>query len=743
MSPEAFLEWRSKAKTLSGMAMERQIAVTLRARETVRLSGLQVSPALFPMFGVQPMLGRVFTADEEEPGSDKSIILSYGAWQRFFTGNRQLLGTSLIMDDAAYTVVGIMPPSFLYPDSQTEFWTPLALPVSGLLGLPVVGRLKDGVSLTAAAEEVNSIGRYMRGEAPGDPQPQGPPRIQLMTLKEELVSPIRLPFLIFVIAVAFVLLIACVNVANLFLARATLRGGEISIRMALGAGRGRLLRQLLTENLILAALGGIVGIAFAVAGIRVFSALGQSLPRSDLLRFGLTGNAVPRLNEAGIDVGVLVFILTLTLLTGLLFGLVPALQIRRIYPLQAISKGLISGGSSPMGGRLLRTIMVTVQIGFTVILLLAAGLLIKSFLTLSNMNPGYDPSNVLTFKIPQPPLDYPKDMLKQRQQNSFAEEIVRRLKSTDGIQAAAFTNSLPMVQGYWIWTGPAPKSLPPAHEGRSAVVSPDYFRVMHIRLISGRSLDENDLKAHRTTYMVNRAAVQEYFQGINPVGKVISTFRGADKGEIVGVVEDTRQSGPDTEPVPQIFMDAEHNNSVWGEGYYFVVRTTKDTAAIVPVIRGIVRDVDPNVVVDDVATMDQILSDSITTPRSYAVLLGAFSAAALALASIGLYGVLSYFVKQRTREIGIRIALGAERRKAVGFVMRQGLLVSLGGLSLGLIGGAALTRYLRAMLFQVTPLDRATFITVSAVVITVSVLASYLPARQATAVDPLTALRYE
>jgi predicted permease len=350
MSPEAFLEWRSKAKTLSGMAMERQIAVTVRARETVRLSGLQVSPALFPMFGVQPMLGRVFNADEEKPGSDKSIILSYGAWQRFFAGNRQLLGTSLILDDAAYTVVGIMPPSFLYPDSQTEFWTPLALPISGLLGLPVVGRLKDGVSLTAAAEEVNSIGRYMRGEAPGDPQPEGPPRIQLMTLKEELVSPIRLPFLIFVIAVAFVLLIACVNVANLFLARATLHGGEISIRMALGAGRSRLLRQLLTENLILAALGGIVGIAFAVAGIRVFSALGQSLPRSDLLRFGLTGNAVPRLNEAGIDVGVLVFILTLTLLTGLLFGLVPALQIRRIYPLQAISKGLISGGSSPMGG---------------------------------------------------------------------------------------------------------------------------------------------------------------------------------------------------------------------------------------------------------------------------------------------------------------------------------------------------------------------------------------------------------
>jgi len=739
MSPDSFLEWRSKTKTLSAIAMERSFAVTLRGREAVRLSGLQASPSLFPMFEVRPALGRVFTADEEKPGFDRSIILSYSTWQKLFAGNPKILGAVLTLDDAPYTVVGIMPKEFAYPDSQTAFWTPLALPIPGLLGLPVIARLKDGVPLTAAAEEANEIGRYIRGETPGDPEPGGPPRIQLMTLQEELVSPIRLPFVIFVIAVTFVLLIACINVANLFLARATARNAEIRIRMALGAGRGRLLRQLLTENFILAALGGAMGVAVALVGVRIFSALGQSLPRTDLLRFGLTGNAIPRLNEVGLDVPVLLFTVGHTVIAGLLFGLVPALQLRRMIPIHAVSNGYGVPGSSKASARLVRAAMVTGQISLSIVLLLGAGLLIKSFLTLTNTKLGYDPSNVLTFKIPQPALDYPKDESKQRQQNAFAEEVAKRLELTPGIEAAGFTNSLPMVQGFWIWVRDSQGSGRPAHEGRSSVVSPDYFRTMGLKVVAGRGFAESDLVRRSTVYVVNRAAVQEYFQGMNPVGKIISTFRGSDKGEIVGVVEDTRQSGPDTEPMPQIFMDPEHtNHSVYGGGYYFVVRTARNAATIVPVIRSIVRDIDSNVVVDDVATMNQILSNSITTPHSYAVLLGTFSAVALALASTGLYGVLSYLVKQRTREIGIRVALGAEKRNVVGFVMRQGLLLSVTGLTLGLIGGAVLTRYLRTMLFQVTPLDTSIFIAVSLLFIGIALLACYIPARQATTIDPLT-----
>ena len=453
MSPEAFLQWRSSTKTLSGMAMERDIPATLRGPQTLRLSGFQVSPALFQMLGVQPALGRVFDTEEEKPGFDKRAILSYGAWQRIFAGNPNILGSTITIDDAAYTVVGIMPRQFIYPDPGTEFWTPLALPLPGLFGLRVIAKLKDGVPLAAAAEEANVIGRYLRGEPAGGPQSSGPPRIQLMTVKEELVGAIRLPFLIFVIAVSFVLLIACVNVANLFLARATTRTGEIRIRMALGASRGRLFRQLLTENFILAILGGGAGVVTAFAGIRFFKVLGQTLPRTDLIRLGLTGNAIPRLNEVGMDVSALLFTLALTVATGILFGFVPALQIRRTAPIHAASNDPRFAGSSSLAVQWIRTIMVTGQISLTLILLLGAGLLLKSFLTLANTRLGYDPSNVLTFKIPQPALEYPEDGPKQRQQNAFAEEVVRRLEALPDIQAAAFTNALPMVQGFWSWVG--------------------------------------------------------------------------------------------------------------------------------------------------------------------------------------------------------------------------------------------------------------------------------------------------
>jgi putative ABC transport system permease protein len=468
-------------------------------------------------------------------------------------------------------------------------------------------------------------------------------------------------------------------------------------------------------------------------GTRVFRALGQSLPRADLLRLGLTGNAIPRLNEVALNTPALFFTLALTIVTGVLFGLVPALQLRR-HPIQGAAKNV----------RGLRTLLVTVQVGLTFVLLVGAGLLIKSFLALATTNVGYDPQNVLTFRVPQPALEYPKDSNKQKQQNAFAEEVVRRLKSVRGVQAAAFTNALPLAQGFWLWVGDAPRTEVHRQEGRSAVVSSDYFKAMGIRVVRGRVFTDADMAEARAVYVVNRAAVQEYFRNINPVGRTISTFAGSDNGEIVGIVDDTRQSGPDTEPAPQIFMHPEHiNGAAWGEGYYFVVRSTQDASVMVPMIRAIIRDIDPAVTVDDIATMGQVLSNSITTPRSYAVLLGTFSAVALALASIGLYGVLSYFVKQHSHEIGIRVALGARKRTILRLVVGQGLTISVAGLVFGLAGAMALTRYMRAMLFEVRPLDLATFVLVSSLVLAVTLLASYIPARHATTVDPMTALRHE
>jgi putative ABC transport system permease protein len=738
MSPAAFMDWRSKTTTLAGMAMERKTSMTLIGREAIRLSGLQASPALFPMLAVRPAVGRAFEATEEQPGSDKVVILSQRVWVNHFGSDPQILGKPVTLDDTAYTVVGVMPAEFVYPDPQTDFWTPLVMPVPQILSLPVIARLKDNVTLAAAADEATNIAREFRGESPGEPQPPGPPRIQLMTVKDELVDPIRLPFLVFVIAVTFVLLVACVNVANLFLARSTMRQREICIRLALGAGRLRLLRQLLTENFILASLGGVVGIALAFAGSRLFVALGQGLARPDLNRFELAGNAIPRLNEITIDTSVLLFTLVLTAVTGVLFGIMPALQIRRRNAIQVVNS---TSAFSSNAFRFARAAMVVGQIALTMILLLGAGLMIKSFLRLANTNLGYDSTNVLTFKIPQPQLNYPQDRAKQRQQNAFAQEVVDRIASRSDVQGSAFTNELPMVQGFFAWLG-REAAAASRHDGRISIIGPDYFRVMGIRVVTGRVFNNDDRRNARPVYVINKTAARDYFKGADPIGKTVSGA-GFPAGEIVGVVDDIRQSGVESEPIPQLFMNPDHIDAVWGIGYYFVVRTTREAGEIVPAVRSIVRDLDPKLVVDDVATMNQIVSNSITTPRSYAVLLGTFSTAALVLAMIGLYGLLAYFVKQRTQEIGIRVALGAQRFQILLLVVRQGLALSIAGAAIGVAGSAALMKYLQKMLFGVNDIDPATFIVVSALFMLVALLASYIPARQATNIDPLACLRHE
>lgn len=739
MGPEEFLEWRSAARTLSGMAMEMPMSATLAGREPVPLSGLQVSATLFNnILETQPLLGRLFEEREEKPGFDKEIILSYGAWQRIFGGDPRIVGRTLTLDETPYTLVGIMPRGFMYPDANAEFWAPLALPRPGLLGLPVIARVKNGISIQTAAEEATAIGRYMRGESPGEPQPPGPPRTQLMTVKEELTAPIRLPLSVFVIAVGLVLLVASVNVANLFLARATTRGREIAIRMAVGAGRWRLFRQLLTESFILALFGSLAGLLLAWAGIRLFAALGQSLPRTDLMRLDLAGNTIPRLNEIGMNMSVVLFTIVLTVAAGFFLGVISAIHLRRTEAVHA--NDLRSSAFSTLRLRIVRSVMVTGQIAVTAMLLLGAGLLIRSFLKLVGTQVGYNPESVLTFKIPRPELRY-EEADKQKRQNAFAEEVAKRIASLPGVQAAAFTNGLPMVQGHF--TLVLFKQLPSDEKGRIALISADYFRAMGIRIVAGRGFTEGDTIRRNPVYVINQSAARKYFSGSNPIGKVFGPGGGFAAGTIVGVVEDTRQTSFETEPEPQLFILPEHVDVIYGHGYYFAVRTAANTAAIVPSIRSLVRQIDPAAIVDQVATMNQILDNSVTTPQSYAMLMGTFSLCALVLATIGLYGVLAYFVTQRRREIGIRLALGAKRQQISALVLKQGLAMGIAGVTIGLLGGILLTRYLQKMLFGVSPLDTATFLIVFVVFVTVTLLASYIPARAAMRVDPLVTLRYE
>ncbi len=735
MNPGVYTEWRTRSTTLSGMSMERSLSMTLSGSETARLTGLETSPALFSMLETQPILGRAFLVEEETAGSDNVVILSYGAWQRYFGGDSFVVGKRLTLDAATYTVVGVMPRGFSYPNAQTDLWKPLPFPLgSQIFGLPVIARLRDGVSIEAAEAEANSISRVLRGESPSELQPPGGvPRIQLVSVKDELVAPIRAPLLVFVVAVGLVLLVACVNVANLFLARAATRGREVRIRMALGASRARVLQQALTENMLFAVLGGALGVGLAAIGGRLFVALGQGLARSALSRFDTVGNAVPRLNEISVDVNVLLFTCGATIATGLLFGLIPAIQMCRM-----------TAARTGISLRSLRTTMVIAQVALSLVLLVGAGLLIRSFINLTSTDLGYNPHNVLTFNIPQPPLSLGDDA-KQRQRTEFEQEVLRRIQAIPNVEAVGYTNALPMVQLTMPIQVQPQNSATGSFRASAYTVTRDYFRAMGMSVATGRGFTDEDRVNTQPAYVVNQAFARAYAQGRSPLGPY-TLMRFMPAGEIVGVVNDAHQLGIDIETEPVVFMAPEHTPGVIGVaegGVYFAVRTQGDPMAIVQDVRSIVRNLDAELVIDNVARMDQLVSNSITMPRTYAALLSTFAILALALAMSGLYGVQAYWVAQRRQEIGIRIALGARQSQVLLPLLRQGLGLGIVGMVLGVAGSVVLTQFLANMLFGITALDITTYAVVCAVFLGVIAAASYIPARQAARIDPLSALRYE
>jgi putative ABC transport system permease protein len=744
ISVAELIELRRHTTALSHVAFSGGPALmTISGRgEAARLQGMRVAPGMFETLGVPPHLGRGFTASEEAPGGDAVIIFSYSAWRRHFSGDAGIVGQSVTLANSltsnpqassrAYTVVGIMPQGFEFADAQMQFWIPVQWAPSTRGSM--MGRLAEGVSRQEAAAETGAILREMR-------HAKATVSYELVAAQDGVVEPIKPALLMLTVASAFVLAIACVNVANLLFARSATRQREIAIRAALGSGRIRLLRLLLTESVMLGLVGGLGGTLLAVGGVRLLKTLATTLGRMDLgvqLLF-------PRLEEIGMDASVLAYVVATSLVIGVVFGLGPAVRHSRpgheIDTLRESAATAYSGFGLLRRGRT-RALLVCVEIALAMMLVAGGGLLMHSFLKLSAVDPGYDPENVLTFQVALPAGRYPLTALK-----AFADDLVARMPSVPGVLAAAH-GQLPLVglreSAFFRRTPDVPQR--PAPGGPEIrLISRDYLEVMGIKVIAGRGFGDSDRAGQPRVLLINEVLARRDFPGENPVGQQV--FAGPDPvpWEIAGVVNDVRQSGLDQDPEPQVFAQVSQwpGTTVFPLGPYFSVRTRSDPAAIIPHVRGIARQIDPDAGLFNVATMEQVVSNRISRPRMYAVLLGIFAGVAGALAAIGIYGVMAYSVAQRTREIGIRMALGARPSEVMVLVLGQSTLITVIGIIAGLAGAAGATRYLQGMLFGLTPLDPFTFVVVSILFAAVAMLAAYLPARSATKVDPLVALRSE
>jgi predicted permease len=726
------VELRQRTEAFSEIAIHGLALMTVTAPEgATRLEGAWVSPSIFQLLGVRPLAGRSL---DERDEAGPAIVLGYAAWQRHFGGSLDVVGRTLMLEDSlvrldrteptTYTIAGVMPRGFEFPTERTQFWIPFARAASGGT---MIGRLAGGVSIEAASAEVDAALRAMRK----------PDRsYELAGARDELVAPLRPSLRVLAGAVGFVLLIACVNVASLLLARTASRRRELAIRIALGAGPGRLMRQLLAESLVLAIPGGIGGVILAAAGIRLLRSLVATLARVDLGPL----QTLPRVEEVGLDPSVLAFATIASIVSGVAFGLAPAIAVTRADPREALGDERGARGGAGVAGA--RGLLVAAEIAMATMLLVGSGLPMRSFITLANVDPGYDPSHTVTFQVALPPLRYPEARLR-----TLAEDLVARLHSIPGVQAAAYANQVPMValqDSFPLRERPEPATAAPgAPRADARLVSRDYPAAMGIRVVAGRGFTERDGAGQPRVLLVNEALARRDFAG-DALGRLV--YVGADSipWQIVGIVADVRQFRLDRPPEPQFFADLRQwpGGPVFPIGAYYVVRASTDPAAVLSSARAIARQLDDQAGLFNVATMDEVVASTIWRPRLYAVLLGIFATIAVALAAVGVYGTMAGMVTLRTREIGIRTALGARRRDVLGLVMRRGIAQTVAGITAGLGGSALVTRYLQGMLFGVTPLDATTFIAVPVAFASVAMLAAYVPARRAATVDPLVALRH-
>ncbi len=728
-----YLDWRKQNQVFEEMAAFRRDSFNLTGSGVPeRLPGRMVSWTFFRVLGASPMLGRDFREEEDREGALPVVILSHDLWQRRFGGDRSMIGTALSLNNQNHTVIGIMPPDFDFLSGGDLFvpMEPFAAPLlrTNRPGIYVISRMKPNVTVTIAQAEMDTLASRLRKEYPDT---NGAISVKLRILQDDLVGDVRRSLWVLQAAVGLVLLIACANVANMLLARTAVRQKEIAIRAALGAGRSRLIFQLLTESLCLLLIGGAAGLLLAVWGI-------------DLLKSFQPAN-LPRLKEIGIDGRVLAFTFLTSLLTGITFGLIPALRATRLGNTE-VFKETGSRVFSGLRQRRVRYGLVVSEFALALMLLMGAMLVIRSFANVLNVEPGFTPENLLTLQLSVSDTDSPAQI------TNFFQRLESGVSTLPGVKSAAFSNGLPIYGAGEAWFFPEGRPQPPPGQEPTAVeyiTSPGYLSTMGIRMLKGRSFTERDMKNSPKVALIDEALASKYFPDGKPLGKRLTLGPGSPVFEIVGVTSHVKHYGLDAQALvePQMYLcfyqvpdeflpRVAHTVSI-------VVRTESDPLRLAGAVRDRVLNVDPDQPVFAVQTMERILADSIAARRFSMFLLSVFAITALLMAAVGIYGVLSYLTIQRTREIGVRMALGARKNDVFRLVVGEGMLLTLAGLGLGMACGVAGLHWISGLLFGVSTRDPLTLFATPLLLAVVGFLACYLPAYRASRIEPTTALRYE
>lgn len=736
ISPANFLDWQAQNDTLDMAIYHFQGSTLTGTGHPTPVYGYMVSSSFFPILGVQPLMGRTFSAEDDNEGSARTVVISEGLWRSNFGGNPNILGQTIHFADQPYTVIGVMPGTFAFPagDPATQYWTGLhwdakERAVRGNHNYLAIGRLKPGATLQKAQSELSAISARLEKEYPADDAGWG---AKIISLREQLVGDARPALLVLLGAVGFVLLIACANVANLVLATTLARRKELAIRTALGAGRWNLIRQVLLETTLLAIAGGALALFFARFGIQLI--------------VNFLSDQLPRVREIRMDSEVLLFTLLLSLLTGLLAGFLPAWRFTKADVNEALKQGLGRTDSDASGG-LTRKVLVAAEVALSLILLVGAGLMIRTLFHLQQMDTGIDARNVLTSTLAIPKSKYATDA----QQRTFYDQVLTKIRALPGVESASMIDDLPFQGG---------STQPIGIEGRPALqmsdqpevavrkITPGYLQTMKIPLLRGRDIQDSDTAGHEPVILISDSLAKKFFPNENPIGRHL-TLALEDTGRyltptpraIVGIVGDVKVDGIDSNLPETAVYDPFYQMPSWN--MTLAVRTSGDPNAITNSIRNVVQSVDSDISLRDIATMEDVAASSIAQRRFTMMLLVTFAGLALVLAAVGIYSVLSYSVRRRVREIGIRMALGAQIRDVIRLIIVDGMIPTLIGVVIGTAGALALGKVLASIIYGVSSRDAATFVSVSALLILIALAAIAFPAYRATQVQPVRILREE